>query len=141
MLQVDPTLDQASVANILGKADAMQSGMGKGRLNLSDAIQTVSDTTAPTVTLLRPTSGGVLFGSTLLAASASDNVSVAGVRFLLDALPLGAETPAPYEQMWTTKSTTSASTTVSNDTAAPTVMMRVRLRATVSGTVLVAATA
>ena len=48
-------------------------------------------------------SGGVLFGSVVVSASASDNVGVAGVRFLLDDSPLGAEdTAAPYELTWTT---------------------------------------
>ena len=114
--------------------------MGKGRLNLDVVVRAAGrDTTPPAVTMISP-SGGVLFGSVVVSASASDNVGVAGVRFLLDDNPLGAEdTAAPYELTWPTatvsngthvltavardaagnQSSSIVSVTVSNDTAAP----------------------
>ena len=163
LLQLDPTLDQAKAAELLGKADPMQGGMGKGRLNLSEAVRTASDTTAPTISIMTPASGGSLFGSVLVSASASDNVAVAGVRFLLDDHPFGAEvTAAPYEQAWTTATVPNGShvltalardaagnqtssivnVTVSNDTAPPIVALTSPpAGATLSGTVTVMATA
>jgi len=162
LLQVDPTLDQSKAESLLGNADRMEAGMGKGRLNLDVAVRALSDATPPTVTMSSP-SGGVLFGSILVAASASDNIGVAGVKFLLDNSPLGAEdTAAPYELTWPTatasngthsltavardaagnQSSTIVSVTVSNDTTAPTVTLTSPgAGATVSGTVMVTATA
>lgn len=163
LLQVDPTLDQAKAAELLGKADPMQGGMGKGRLNLSEAVRTTSDTTAPTISILAPASGGSLFGSVLVSASASDNVGVAGVRFMLDDQPFGAEiAAAPYQQAWMTASVPNGShvltalardaagnesssvvtVTVANDSAAPTVALtNPPAGATLSGTVTVTAAA
>jgi subtilisin family serine protease len=163
LLQIDPTLDQAKAANLLGNADPMQGGMGTGRLNLSQAVRTASDTTAPTITMIAPASGSPVFGSVLVSASASDNVGVAGVKFLLDDHPLGAEVAfAPYQQTWMTttvpngshvltalardgagnQSSSTVNVTVSNDTAPPTVALtRPPAGATVNGTVTVAATA
>lgn len=60
------------------------------------------DTTAPTVSLSAP--GGTVTGTVTLNATASDNVGVAGVQFLLDGEVLvGAEvTSAPYSVSWNT---------------------------------------
>jgi Bacterial Ig domain len=96
-----------------------------------------------------------------VAATAADDIGVAGVQFLLDGAPLGAEdTTAPYEFAWDTTAltngahtltatardaaghtttSTAVSVTVTNDTAAPTVT--VTSPTSVSATVTVAATA
>jgi subtilisin family serine protease len=163
LLQVDPTLDQTKADILLGAADRMAAGMGKGRLNL-DVIARAGggDTTLPSVTMISP-SGGVLFGSVLVSVAASDNVGVAGVRFLLDDSPLGAEdTAAPYELTWPTatvsngthiltavardaagnQGSTIVSVTVSNDTESPTVWLTgPDPSTTLSGTLTVCATA
>jgi len=162
LLQVDPTLDQAKADSLLGNADRMEAGMGKGRLNLDVAVRALPDATPPAVTMLSP-SGGVLFGSVVVSASASDNVGVAGVKFLLDDNPLGGEdAAAPYELTWPTatasngthaltavardaagnQSSNIVSVTVSNDTTAPTVTLtNPGAGATVNGTVTVSASA
>ena len=44
----------------------------------------VSDTTAPTVTWSGPPANSILLGTVTLTATASDNVAVGGVQFLLD---------------------------------------------------------
>jgi hypothetical protein len=60
------------------------------------------DTIAPKISLASPPAASVS-GTVALAASASDNVAVAGVRFLLDGQPLAAEeTAAPYALAWDT---------------------------------------
>jgi subtilisin family serine protease len=142
LLQVDPTMNQANADSLLGKADRAGPGMGKGRLNLDHSVRDLPDVVPPAVAVVSPT-GGVLFGSVALSASASDNLAVSGVRFVLDNGPLGTEvTHAPYELVWNTAAaangthtltaiardaagneTTAAvvSVTVDNDVTAPTV--------------------
>src|SRR5262249_15132399 len=63
-----------------------------------------SDTVPPTVAITSPQAGTVS-GTTTIAASAADNVGVAGVQFQIDGVNLGAEfTAAPYAIAWTTTS-------------------------------------
>jgi subtilisin family serine protease len=160
LLQVDPALDQASADSLLGKADRMAGGMGRGRLNLDQSVRTLPDAAPPAVTLVSPT-GGVLFGDVLVSAFASDNVGVSGVSFLLDDSPLSDEdTAPPYQLTWTTttasngshvltavardvqgnQTAASVTVTVANDTAAPTVeLTSPEVGAVVGGTLTVSA--
>ncbi len=138
-----------------------------GNLGLAaDVGVTVSnaDTTLPTVGLTAPAAGATVSGTVTVSATASDNVGVVGVQFLLDGAPLLAEdTTTPYSISWTTTSTTNGAhtlsarardaagnlglatnvgVTVSNDTTLPTVGLTAPAAgATVSGTVTVSATA
>ena len=164
LLQVDPTVDSGRVAEMLGKAQPMAAlGMGRGRLNLPDAVRGATDRIPPAVSFTSPTGGGTLFGSASISASASDNVGVAGVRFLVDGNPLGSEiAAAPFQQSWATTSaangshvltaiardrsgnetTTVVNVTVANDTSAPTVtLLSPQGGQSLSGTVNVTATA
>ena len=69
----------------------------------------LSDTTAPTVSITAPATGSAISGTAVtVKASASDNVKVAGVQFLLDGANLGAEdTSSPYSATWNTTSSAS----------------------------------
>ena len=61
------------------------------------------DTTPPTVALTAPVGGATVFGLVSLAATAADNVGVAGVQFFVDGVALGTEvTAAPYSVIWDT---------------------------------------
>ncbi|MCP3137603.1 apiosidase-like domain-containing protein [Pyxidicoccus xibeiensis] len=61
------------------------------------------DTTPPTVSLTAPGAGSTLSGLVTLTASASDNVGVSSVTFLVDGVPLGsADTSPPYAMSWNT---------------------------------------
>ena len=125
---------------------------------------TKPDTKSPTVSLTAPASGATVSGTVTLSATATDNVGVAGVQFLLDGIALGAEdTSSPYSVSWNTTTATngthtlsalardaagntttkSVTVTVNNpDTAAPTVSLTAPASgATVSGTVTLIATA
>src|SRR5437899_1048374 len=127
-------------------------------------VTVFNDTTPPTVSMTAPASGATVSGTTTITATASDNVGVAGVQFLLDGANLGTEdTAAPYAVAWTTtaaangshtltarardaagNTTTSAAitVTVSNDTTPPTVSMTAPASgATVSGTPTITASA
>ena len=116
-------------------------------LSAFSAIATAStpaapDTTPPSAAVTAPAAGSVVSGNVTLSASATDNVGVAAVQFLLDGANLGAEdTTAPYSMTWDTTSvsngvhtlqarardaagnsatsSTSVTVTVSNSTAPP----------------------
>jgi subtilisin family serine protease len=161
LLQIDPTLTYSDAATLLGKANAMAlSGMGKGRLNLSDSLRRAADSTAPTVAFVTPASGAVSH-TISVSATATDNIAVAGVAFLVDNQPVGGElTSPPYNVSWNTatvangshvltavardaagnKSTATRSVTVTNDVTAPTVAVT-NLGESVSGGITIAASA
>jgi hypothetical protein len=64
---------------------------------------TVTDTTAPTVSIGAPVAGATVSGSVTVTASASDNTGVVGVQFKLDGSNLGSEvTASPYTATWST---------------------------------------
>jgi hypothetical protein len=61
------------------------------------------DTAAPSVSVTSPAAGATVSGSVTLAASASDNVGVVGVRFSVDGVAVGSEdTTVPYSVQWDT---------------------------------------
>jgi methionine-rich copper-binding protein CopC len=72
------------------------------------------DATAPTVSLTGPSNGATVSGVTTLTASASDNVQVGSVQFLLNGAALGTPvTSAPYSLTWDTRSLANGSYTLS----------------------------
>ncbi len=65
-------------------------------------VQPPADTTAPQVAITFPLNGGLVTGPVKITASASDAAGVAGVQFLINGQPAGAEdTASPYEFGWT----------------------------------------
>ena len=74
----------------------------------------LADTTAPSVAITMPADEASLSGSTTVAATASDDVGVAGVQFQLDGTALGAErVTAPYSVAWNTATTSNGPHTIS----------------------------
>jgi hypothetical protein len=62
-----------------------------------------SDTTPPTVAITAPVAGATVISTVSVAASASDNVNVAGVQFFLDGALLGPEVfDPPFSILWDT---------------------------------------
>jgi hypothetical protein len=62
-----------------------------------------ADTVAPTVGVTTPSNGATVAGTVTIAASASDNVGVVGVQFMLNGTNIGGEdTSAPYSASWAT---------------------------------------
>src|SRR5437667_11063988 len=94
-----------------------------GMLWTSDPVTVTvfNDTTPPTVSITSPASGTIVAGTISVTASASDNVGVVGVQFLLDGLNAGAEvTAAPYSVSWNTTTASNGShslTAVARDAA------------------------
>ena len=71
---------------------------------------TTADTTAPAVAMTAPANGATVSGTVTLTATASDNVGVAGVQFLLNGANLGAEdTTSAYSVSWNTTTVTNGS--------------------------------
>src|SRR5437762_1239074 len=65
------------------------------------------------VNITSPASGSTVSATITVTASASDNVGVAGVQFMLDGANLGAEdTGAPYSVSWDTTTTGNGSHTL-----------------------------
>jgi hypothetical protein len=61
----------------------------------------VADTTPPTVSITAPLAGATIVGTNPLTASASDNVGVVGLQFLIDGVNFSAEiTAPPYATFW-----------------------------------------
>jgi hypothetical protein len=74
---------------------------------------TSGDTSAPNVAVTSPSSGSTVSGTTTCTATASDNVGVAGVQFMFDGAPYGAElTSAPYTMSWNSSNTSNGSHTI-----------------------------
>ena len=62
-----------------------------------------SDTTPPTVTLTAPAANASVSGNLTMTATASDNVGVVGVQFVIDGTPRGNEdVAAPYQTSYNT---------------------------------------
>jgi hypothetical protein len=73
----------------------------------SVTITVFNDLLAPTVSVTSPADQSTLTGTVAVAASAGDNVAVAGVQFSLDGVALGAEdVSAPYSVNWDTTTAT-----------------------------------
>jgi hypothetical protein len=77
---------------------------------------TVPDTTPPVIALTSPLQGALVTNTVAVAATATDNVGVAGVQFLLDGANLGAEVTGPgpnYSVNWNTTTAQNATHTLS----------------------------
>ena len=121
------------------------------------SVAVLNDTAAPTVAVTSPTDGATVGATVTVTATASDDIGVTSVQFLVDGAALGAaDTTAPYEAAWPTdgatngahtltavardaaghETTTTMSVAVLNDVAAPTVAVTSPTDgATVGGTV------
>ena len=74
------------------------------------APDSTPDTTPPTVAITAPSPNATVTSTVTVAASATDNVAVAGVQFLLDGAPIGSEVlDPPYSTLWDTTTSTAGS--------------------------------
>ena len=63
-------------------------------------VGTVSDTTAPAVTITSPANGAEVTGTVTVTAAASDTAGVTSVTFLVDGIAIGTDTSVPYSASW-----------------------------------------
>lgn len=97
----DPTVAASTTYTYTVKAFDGAGNLSEASAPLTVTTPAATDTTPPTVTMTAPAPGATVTGTTKLAATASDASGIAGVQFLLDGSPLGAEdTTAPYEFSW-----------------------------------------
>ena len=78
-------------------------------VTVSNAAPPPPDTTLPSVSVSSPAAGATVSGTTTISASASDNVGVTRVEFLVDGVLLSSDTTAPYSASWNTTTATNAS--------------------------------
>ena len=104
------TLTITAAANAaLGAAVVTVTGTAGAIVHTTPLNVTITDGGKPSVSMASPASGAILAGTATISASASDNVGVAGVQFLLDGAALGGEiTAAPYALAWYTATATNA---------------------------------
>ena len=77
-------------------------------------VSVLNDLAPPTVSITAPVANAILTGQVTIAATASDNVGVAGVQFRIDGNAAGAEdTSAPFTFVWNTSSAASGSHVIS----------------------------
>ena len=76
------------------------------------AVPPAGDTTAPTAQITSPSSGATVSGTTNVAVTASDNVSVARVELLLDGVVAATDSAAPYQFAWDTTGATNGTHTL-----------------------------
>ncbi len=84
---------------------ANASGSPGTQLNVSFTVvdQASGDSTPPAVTMTAPAPNATVQGAVAVSANATDDTGVAGVQFLLDGAPLGAEVASgPYAVTWDT---------------------------------------
>jgi hypothetical protein len=74
---------------------------------------TAPDTTNPTVAITAPASGATVSGTISIDATASDNVGVTQVQFLVGSTVISTDTSAPYSASWNTTSYANGSYTLS----------------------------
>jgi hypothetical protein len=105
----DYSKDPKGNLDVTGKYMIWTSNMGTGRLDAfvvkvpAHRLGGSSDGTAPTVTVTSPAAGASVSGTVSLAATAGDNVGVAGVQFRVDGTAVGPEdTSSPYTASWNT---------------------------------------
>jgi hypothetical protein len=77
-----------------------------GPLLPPDALPEGSDIEPPSVSLDEPADGATLVESVILGASASDNVGIKKVDFLLDGIVIGSDSSSPYGYTWDSTTTT-----------------------------------
>lgn len=80
-------------------------GPGSGGGTTTGPPPSGTDSTRPTVAITAPSGGATVAGTVTLTAQISDNVGVAGMRWSVDGVAVGAEkAAAPWAQAWNTAS-------------------------------------
>ena len=73
---------------------------------------TTSDTKAPTVAITAPSTGAQVSGSVTISATATDNIGVSAVTFLVDGAAIGSDTTAPFNMTWNAATASAGSHTL-----------------------------
>ncbi|MBI3486529.1 S8 family serine peptidase [Candidatus Daviesbacteria bacterium] len=98
----DTTTFANGTHTILAKAYDSAGNIGISSTTSVTVNNPVLDITPPTVSITSPVSGSTVSGSVNLTATASDNVSVSKVTYLIDGVYIGESTSSPYSVAWDT---------------------------------------
>ncbi len=107
VLSERPSLSASSLVSLLEKnsddlaAPGFDTSFGYGRVNAYKAVaaaQTLggSDTTDPTVTITSPSAGASVAGTVQIQGTATDNVAVTDIQFLVDGLVVSSAAASPF---------------------------------------------
>ena len=98
--------DTTAVANGSHTLQAVASDAASNSASTTAITVTVSnappDTTAPVVSITAPAAGASVSGTTVVTATATDNVGVTKVDFYVDGVLKATDTAAPYAFSWNT---------------------------------------
>ncbi len=98
--------NSAVVANgshtVTARATDTAGNIGTSSVITFTVSNTVPDTTKPTTAITSPTNNAALVGTTVVQATATDNVGIARVEFLVDGITKGTDTTSPYSFSWAT---------------------------------------
>lgn len=83
-------------------AEARDTGGQSARTAITVTVRNAAVDQAPVVAIVTPADGASVSGAVTIAATASDDRGVAGVRFLVDGNEIGDDRDAPYEVVWDT---------------------------------------
>jgi|GEM_PF-3501583 len=76
-----------------------------GNISATASIQIIVDNTPPQISITNPHSGASISGSVIISATATDNISLAGVQFAVDGNNLGSEiTTIPFSAQFNSSS-------------------------------------
>lgn len=93
-----------SVANgnhsLVAKAVDSSGNVGTSSTVTFTVSNVTSDTTAPNTSITSPRSGSTIRGTTTITATATDNIGVTRVEFLVDGVVKATDTTSPYSYSW-----------------------------------------
>ena len=116
-LQTDPTASAAeanqAVVGIANQGRVTSPGTGSPNLLLYSLLGSApGDTTPPTTSITSPANGATVSGTVAVNATASDDVAVARVEFLVDGTFAFSDGTAPYSFSWNTTTLANGSHTL-----------------------------
>jgi hypothetical protein len=92
-----------------GNAQALDGAWDIG----ANVYGTAGSAAPPAVTLTTPTAGATVSSNVVLAATATSNLGIASLAFLVDGVAVGTNTSSPYTFAWNSGSVTNGSHAVS----------------------------
>jgi subtilisin family serine protease len=118
-----PSLSAAALVSLLEQnsddlgAPGYDTSFGYGRVNAYRAVLAAqnlpaSDTIPPSVSITSPGTGATVSGSVQVQGTATDNVGVTGIQFLLDGQLVSSSAGSPFSFAWNTLSATNGSHTL-----------------------------
>lgn len=119
-LSEKPSLTAAALVSLLEQntddigAPGFDTSFGYGRVNAYKVVTAAqslpaSDTTPPSVTISSPVNAASVLGTVQVQGTASDNVGVTGIKFLVDGQLVTSASASPFSFAWNSSSVTNGS--------------------------------